>query len=406
MIDAGQQQTLGERIFFFNFGIFSFVMFSCLFPTGFSATFSTLAFVFALPLALKRMNRSATPIPIVVGLFLFGWLTLSILWSGVNVAEAVGYLLEYRLYFMVPIFVVALSMGPPDWQKWLLIAVMAGCAIALVMSFALAYGIVEIKGAKLSLANRVYHGFIMSVFYCVALLLFRHGKGWSRFLWAVLAGAAAFNVLFIEQGRTGYLQILGVTILLIFLSLRLRQACAAVAVVVAALFIGFSFVEEFRVNLTQTLHNIERMMLDNDHRSSSGYRIEFYRQALEIGFENPVLGVGVGGVVSELETRFADGRLRQYTDNVHSEYMNMLVAGGFPALMLFMAFVIAFGLCGLKWRHEEESWLGDAFLGICVIIAISALFNSTVKDYGEKHALLVLLPLLFSFAQRFEASRR
>lgn len=43
-----------ERAFAFNFIAFSFVMFSCWFPTGFSATFSTLAFFFTLPIFLSN----------------------------------------------------------------------------------------------------------------------------------------------------------------------------------------------------------------------------------------------------------------------------------------------------------------------------------------------------------------
>jgi O-antigen ligase len=148
------------------------------------------------------------------------------------------------------------------------------------------------------------------------------------------------------------------------------------------------------------------MVSYDEYQSGAGVRLEYYHQALEIGLENPILGVGVGGVVSELETRFADGRLRHYTDNVHGEFMNMLAAGGFPGLILFVAFVGSIGLYGLRSRREQMTWLGDAFVGLAVIVGISALFNSTVKDYGEKHALLVLLPLLFSYAQGFEGCKR
>lgn len=47
-----------ERAFSFNFIAFSFVMLSRRFPTGFSAICSILAFLFALPLFLSRIDMA------------------------------------------------------------------------------------------------------------------------------------------------------------------------------------------------------------------------------------------------------------------------------------------------------------------------------------------------------------
>ena len=60
-----------ERAFAFNFIAFSFVMFSCLFPTGFSATFSTLSFLFALPIFFYRISSVNLNLIELVGLLLF-----------------------------------------------------------------------------------------------------------------------------------------------------------------------------------------------------------------------------------------------------------------------------------------------------------------------------------------------
>jgi len=55
-VDQPLWLRFSERAFSFNFIAFSFVMFSCWFPTGFSATFSTFAFLFALPLFFARVE--------------------------------------------------------------------------------------------------------------------------------------------------------------------------------------------------------------------------------------------------------------------------------------------------------------------------------------------------------------
>ena len=381
-----------ERAFSFNFITFSFVMFSCWFPTGFSATFSTFAFLFALPLFFSRVDLANISLFEKAGLVLFAWLSLSIFWSKVGVLDSLGYLSEYRLYFMVPVFAAALVLLPST-QQWAFSAAVSGAVIALITSYGLALGFWQIEGANLSLANRVYHGFIMSALLLVSLLVARHTNGVFRITAVVVALSTAYNVLNIEIGRTGYLQVIAVTFIFVVLSFTRLQA--AILTLVAAVALGTAYVslDEFNSRLDQTLVNVERMVVDDDYKSSAGYRLEFYRGAIQIGADNPVGGVGVGDVVSELENRANSGQIRLLTDNVHSEFMNMLMAGGFTAFLLFLAFVSLIAWVGLQYRKSDRA-VGDALIGVSVIVFVSALFNSTIKDYGEKHALLIMLSLL------------
>ena len=381
-----------ERAFSFNFITFSFVMFSCWFPTGFSAVFSTFAFLFALPLFFSRVDLANISLFEKAGLVLFAWLSLSIFWSEVGVPDSLGYLSEYRLYFMVPVFAAAL-VSLPFTQQWAFAAAVSGAVIALITSYGLALGFWQIEGANLSLANRVYHGFIMSALLLVSLLVARHTNGVFRITAVVVALSTAYNVLNIEIGRTGYLQVIAVTFIFVVLSFTRLQA--AILTLVAAVALGNAYVslDEFNSRLDQTLVNVERMVVDDDYKSSAGYRLEFYRGAIQIGADNPVGGVGVGDVVAELENRANSGQIRLLTDNVHSEFMNMLMAGGFTAFLLFLAFVSLIAWVGFQYRKSDRA-VGDALIGISVIVFVSALFNSTIKDYGEKHALLIILSLL------------
>ena len=381
-----------ERAFAFNFIAFSFVMFSCWFPTGFSATFSTFAFLSALPLFLSRVDFINISLFEKAGLALFAWLFLSVLWSEAAVWDSLVYLSEYRLYFMIPVFAAAL-LGMPSTQKWAFYAAVSGAVIALITSYGLSLGWWKIEGANLSLANSIYHGFIMSFLLLVTLLVSRGSSGLLRIGAIAVAVLTAYNVLNIETGRTGYLQVIAVSFILIALSLsRLR---AIISILVALIFLGVAYLalDQFNNRVNETLANVGRVMANEDYASSSWQRVEFYRGAIQIGADNPLLGVGVGDVVTELESRTNSGQLRFATDNVHSEFMNMLIAGGVPALLLFFAFVSLIAWAGFHHRKTNRA-VGDTLIGVSVIIFVSALFNSTVKDYGEKHALLIILSLL------------
>jgi len=381
-----------ERAFAFNFIAFSFVMFSCWFPTGFSGTFSTLAFLFALPIFFYRIRSVELNRFEIVALALFGWLLLSVVWSDTSLLESLSYLSEYRIYFILPVLSVVLALNKQT-QSWTFGAAMLGAFIALITSYGLGFGWWQIEGAQFSLANRIYHGFIMSSFLLACLLIARETTGVIRGLFAVVALLVVYNVLNVETGRTGYLQV--VFVCLTFAVLTFSRARLFLAVAFAVILFGASYLafDRFHERVNQTLANVERMVVSDDYHSSVGYRLEFYRNAINIGLDYPLSGVGVGDVKRTLQSRAETGEIRLLTDNVHSEFMNMLIVGGIPALLLFSGFIVAIAYSGFVMRRQSR-WLGDALIGMGVVIFVSALFNSTIKDYGEKHALLIMLSLL------------
>lgn len=381
-----------ERAFTFNFVAFAFVMFSCWFPTGFSATFSTFAFLFALPIFFHHFRSVELNRFELAGLVLFGWLLLSVFWSDSDLSDSLAYLSEYRFYFMLPVLTSVLALKEQT-QRWTFVAAMLGASVALVTSYGLGFGWWKIEGVQFSLGNRIYHGFIMSSFFLACLLIAREARGMTRVLAGFIALSVAYNVLNIETGRTGYLQV--VCVCLAFTVLTFNRIQAVLAFIAALILFGVSYLsfERFSDQVNHTLINAKKVIVSDDYHSSGGYRLEFYKEAIKIGVDHPMTGVGVGDVVSTLRARAEAGEMRVLTDNVHSEFLNMLVAGGVPALSLFAIFLIFVAYSGFTIR-QRSCCLGDALIGLGVIIFVSAVFNSTIKDYGEKHALLIMLSIL------------
>ena len=73
--------------------------------------------------------------------------------------DSLGFLSKYRLYFMVPMFAVAL-LCLPKTQKWAFYTAVFEAVIALIISFGLGFGRWKIGCALHSLANRIYHGLL------------------------------------------------------------------------------------------------------------------------------------------------------------------------------------------------------------------------------------------------------
>jgi len=393
-----------ERIFSISFIAFSFVMFSCLFPTGFSATFSTIAFLSALPIFFYRIRFFRLNPYERIGLVLFGWLLISISWSVEPLLDSVGLLSEYRIYLMLPLFIAVLAFQDKT-RHLAFVAAIVGAIIALFASYGLSLDWLKVDGATLSLGNRIYHGFIMSILLLGCLLVARESTGLIRMFAATTAILVLYNVLNVENGRTGYLQVFMVCLTFLVLTFAKVRLLLSIVCLLAIFLVMYLSFDRLGQRVDQTISNAVNMIVYDDYASSAGYRLEFYKGAIHIGLENPLTGVGVGDVPKTLQMEAEKGGVRALTDNVHSEFLNMLVVGGFPALFLFASFIGSIIFSGMIERHRQPL-VGDALIGVGIIIFVSALFNSTIKDYGEKHALMIVLSILGAYLVARAESKR
>lgn len=384
-----------EKAFSICFVLFAFVMFSCWFPTGFSATLSTLAFACAIPLSFRGSGRFELLLFEKLGLILFAWLALSISWSQASLAASLESLSEYRIYFMIPIFARALERVPMAVSVWAIVASVLGGLVALVSSYLLATGMIEIEGAKFSLANRIYHGFVMALLLIPFLAFTLKGPVWQKMVSGLISVSIIYNVLNIEIGRTGYLLVL--TILCLFLWwFHFRSVKRSLIFCLILLLCGgvsFFLLERLQIRLIETASNLFHALQGEPVLGASvGLRLEYYQNALEIGLGSPWGGVGIGDMVSTLVGRYESGLMSSVTDNVHSEFLNMLVLGGVPAVILFTSFLYSYGSIGFRCL-EKNTYLGWGAVATASVMIVSSLFNSVIKDYGEKHALLLMLSL-------------
>lgn len=382
-----------ERAFGVSFVAFSFVMFSCWFPTGFAATFSTFAFIFAVPIFIYRIESVQLNRFEIWGLALFAWLSVSILWSDVSVVESLGYLTEYRIYFILPVWISVLALNKKI-QYFAIVAAMCGALIALITSYGLGLGWWQIEGAEKSLANRIYHGFIMSAFFYALLLWAKSAEGYGKGLLYFVSALVAINVIFIENGRSAYIAILALMLVFLFIAKRGWSLLGWLAGILLLCFASISFVEPLSSRVQTTITNVMASFETGKHdHTSSGYRLEFYKAGMRIVEENVILGVGVGDVSNELLKEWSGGALSLKTDNVHSEFINMMLAAGAIGIALFIFFVGSIFRLGLRYLGSTQI-LGAAMIGLAVLIAVYGSFNSIIKDFGEKHALMVLLSIM------------
>ena len=75
----------------------------------------------------------------------------------------------------------------------------------------------------MSRGNHIYHGFIMSVAYFLALVMARESRGARRYLCLSFAVLVGMNVMVVENGLTGYLQVIVSTLVFVGLTFNLKK---------------------------------------------------------------------------------------------------------------------------------------------------------------------------------------
>lgn len=202
----------------------------------------------------------------------------------------------------------------------------------------------------------------------------------TRWTCALIAVLAAFNVLFMVQGRTGQLVLAALLCYLLFWSLRWRGVLIAAAV--AGFIGGAAYLlpsSALHQRTALAAKEIAEWRAGEPSTTSIGQRLEFYRNSLKIVRENPLLGVGTGGF-PEAYRRQVAGTAMAPTRNPHNEYLMMAVQLGLVGLGLLLY------LFGSQWKLATNlpSRSDQALArGLVLAIAIASLVSSTLIDHTE-----------------------
>jgi len=197
------------------------------------------------------------------------------------------------------------------------------------------------------------------------------GRAW-RWTCAAIVPLAVYNVLFMVQGRTGYV-VLG-TLTALFLYERLSRRGLAIACLVLGIAGGaaLQFSTMIRGRVEQTVSQLKNQF-GADRKHSADPRMEFYVNTLQLIRRHPVLGTGTGSFRSEY-ARLVAGSDDIPTSDPHNEYLHLASQVGIPGAMLFL------GLLGVQWQATGR--LGglnrDVGRGVVLTIALGSLFNSLI----------------------------
>jgi O-antigen ligase len=325
--------------------------------------------------------------PALLSLALFSLLMLGMIWSVAGFAASGRCLLKYRELLYVPMFVVVFQDA--RLRTPAVSAYMAAAVLLLGLSYFEWLSHIDMGEAAHPLdlspvisKDRIIHSLLMAYLaYLAAVRLAGISRGpeartgaakrWQLAYTAIIA-LAIFNILFMVEGRTGYLVLGALTILFLFERLGRRGVVIACVLMGAVAWGGVTFSGTVRSRIAQTLSQLENQF-GPERKHSADPRLEFYENSLKLIRRHPLLGTGTGSFDGEYARLIASTDDRPTCDP-HNEYLHLACQVGMGGPLLFVA------LLALQWfaagrLAPPEKQIGR---GIVLTIALGSLFNSLI----------------------------
>ena len=377
-------------------------------PIGFTLPISTAADNILLYLALtifllggdyRNKLRAITGNPVAVAtLLLVCGLLLGGFYGDAAWNDVQHYWRKYAPLLSIPLLI--LIFEDKRSREYALTGFMLAMALTLFLSCIIATGWFANSGwfqgtmdnpfvFKLHLTQNIFMAFFA---YALALKAKNSvSPGW-RIAYGAIALLAIYNVLFMVQGRTGYLVLAVLLMYFCFRLLHWKGLVLAVVAILGVANVGYIASTTMRERLDLVKDETAVWKPGHGATSSSGLRMDYYTNSLKIIRDHPILGVGTGGFALAY-TEKIKGTQSAPSNNPHNQYLLITVQLGIVGLLLLLYLFVQ------QWR--TAAWLPTAFeqdmaRGVLLTIMSGSLLNSLLLDHAEAMFFAWMSGVLFA----------
>ena len=345
---------------------------------------------------------------------LFSVLLLCVAYGSTPIEEAAVTLRKYADLAFVPLLMVAARDTESRRYAMLgfltvmvvtaLLSWLVGLHILALQKWMWAYDTPAFAMSPAIFRSQVTQNVLMSyAVYLLALLASVPSAAKIRWWLAGLAALAGGSVLFMVQGKTGYLVLLALWVYFVWgaLARHLRSLGRNISwregtgVGIFALILIFSAYfasPRLHERLDIMAAEFQAWQPNMHNKTSTGERLEFYYNTFLLIKQHPLMGVGTGGFLTAY-TQQMQGKNVELTSNPHNEYLLITAQVGLAGLALLLY------LFYIQWKYAAKLpslFEQNAARGLVLTIAITALFNSPLLDHTEGLFFSFVSALLFA----------
>ncbi len=346
---------------------------------------------------------------------LFAVLFAAMFYGATPLRDAAGILGKYADLAFIPLFMLVL----PDEaiRRRAQYAFLASMGLTLLLSFLLGLNLLPAQHWMNTFAMPanpvIFHSHItqnnmMAFAVFLALLNLRDAatRG-AQAAWGLFALLGTINVLFMVQGRTGYVILLVLLGWFAWSTLARhmrglgkawgwRQGMAVILALTGLAVAAYEASPRLHDRVGLVASEFQAWQPDHGKNNSTGQRLDFYYNTLQIVRQHPVFGVGTGGFPDAF-VRQTQGKDVLQTRNPHNEYLMITVQTGVIGLALLLY------LFYTQWRCAPllgAPFGQDASRGLVLAYLVNCLFNSPLLDHADGLFFAFMTAVLFAGMRR------
>lgn len=334
-----------------------------------------------------RFQRLRQQSIVVVALLLFGVILVGMIDTPVSLTEAGRMVGKYQKLLYIPFFI--LLFRDDTTRRWGLSAFLGAMSITLFLSYLMAitgwhFGKGVGESSFVVFKNYITQGLLMSLAAYFVTVQFLHHRTHWRWLQGIVILLAVYNIVFMSQGRTGYVVLASLILLLMYQWQQWRGIL--VGVVVIAIFSSFAYLSSEVVK--QRVDKVFSGFQDyqQGEPTSIPMRIGFLKNTLVLVSQHPLFGAGTGSFASQYR-QLAEPQGMTLTVNPHNEYLMIAAQWGLlgASLLVYLLYQL--------WHtsHFLSPATAKMAQGFVVAMGIGCLFNSLLLDSTEGHLLAYLV---------------
>lgn len=360
----------------------------------------------------RNVAHIATSHPIArTAISLFFVIFLAMFYGATPLKDAAVTLVKYLDLMFIPVFIFLISNETV--QRRARYAFLLAMAVTLLLSYLVGLGVLPVMAWMnvLTIVTNpaIFHSHItqnnmMAFAVFLALIEWREANTKTQMLgWGLFVILGIINIVFMVQGRTGYLILLvlvgwfGWTTLERVIRRRdLNLGWQKKWLFLFVLFLGavgtYHISSRLHDRAALVISEYQAWMQNNSGNTSIALRLDFYSNAFGIVKDNPLLGVGTGGFAAAYAQQVQD-RDDLLTRNPHNEYLNIAVqAGSVGLVFLLLLFYTLWRYAPLLPTPLEQ----DAARGLVLAYLVNCMINSALMDHADGLFFAFMTGVLFS----------
>lgn len=354
-------------------------------------TFSALVFLifegqYKEYLQILRKNTIAWIAAIFFALVLIGTL-----YSPASFKTLLSVVSKYRELAFITVFILLFQEDKSRY--WGIQAFIITMIITLFLSYLIAMtGWQMGKGTPsnpIVFKNHITQGILMSLAaYFLAVQAWQNEK-WRKWR-AGIALLAIYNVVFMTQGRTGYVALACLILLFFYQCYTFRGIWIGLIFIAILSATAYFHSNTVKTRIAEASKDVQKYQ-QGQTVGSIALRLEFLKNGAILSLQNPILGGGTGSF-EQAYRQLAKRTGIRFTNNPHNEYLMISVQWGALGLAIFLYLLYQ------QWRlsyklNQENQWLAQ---GLVMSMVIGCLVNSLLLDFTEGHLYAYFTALFYA----------